>query len=86
MIGRVQGKQDAVETPIGLVPTQSALDWDGLPLSASDREALLDVDRGEWSAEVTEMRAFFERFGTRLPPQLARSLDSLERSLSRVAV
>jgi len=86
MIGRVQGKQDAVETPIGLVPTQSALDWDGLPLSASDREALLDVDRGEWSAEVPEMRAFFERFGTRLPPQLARSLDSLERSLSRVAV
>jgi GTP-dependent phosphoenolpyruvate carboxykinase len=47
---------------------------------------LLQVDRGEWSAEVPEIRAFFERFGERLPEDLTRSLSALERDLAKVAV
>ena len=34
--------------------------------------ALLRVDRDEWAAEVPEIRAFFERFGSRLPAELTR--------------
>jgi GTP-dependent phosphoenolpyruvate carboxykinase len=44
------------------------------------------VDRGEWAAEVPEIRAFFERFGRRLPAELGRSLSALEEDLARVAV
>ena len=66
MIDRVKGRGAAEETPIGLVPTQAALNWDGLDLSRAQREALLRVDRAEWAAEVPEIRAFFDRFGT--PP------------------
>ncbi len=47
---------------------------------------LLRVDRAEWAAEVPEVRAFFERFGERLPGELARSLSALESDLARVAV
>ena len=86
IVGRVKGNADAVETPIGLVPVDSSIDWSGLALSASDRAMLLRVDRAEWAAELPELRAFFERFGTRLPAELASSLDSLERDLSRAAV
>jgi phosphoenolpyruvate carboxykinase (GTP) len=86
MIDRVKGKGAAEETPIGLVPTEAALDWSGLPLSAAQRRELLAVDRGEWAAEIPEIRAFFERFGGRLPGELDRSLSALEQDLSRVAV
>src|SRR5262245_20960375 len=86
MIDRVKGRGAAEETPIGLVPGDSALDWDGLGLGASERQALLRVDRGEWAAELPEIRAFFDRFGDRLPAELAARLSLLEQDLARVAV
>jgi phosphoenolpyruvate carboxykinase (GTP) len=86
MIDRVKGRGSAAETPIGLVPTEPSLDWDGLALSGPERQGLLGVDRAEWAAEVPEIRAFFERFGGRLPAELERSLSALEQDLARVAV
>ncbi|HYN05479.1 MAG TPA: phosphoenolpyruvate carboxykinase (GTP), partial [Vicinamibacteria bacterium] len=85
MIDRVKGRGSATETPIGLVPTESALDWDGLALSRPERQGLLGVDRAEWAAEAPEIRAFFDRFGGRLPAEMERSLSALEQDLARVA-
>jgi phosphoenolpyruvate carboxykinase (GTP) len=85
MIDRVKGKGGATETPIGLVPTQSAVDWDGLDLSPAERATLLQVDRGEWAAEVPDIRAFFDRFGCRLPDALGHSLDALSGQLTATA-
>jgi phosphoenolpyruvate carboxykinase (GTP) len=86
MIERVKGRGAAEETPIGLVPAESALDWEGLSLDAAARRTLLAVDRGEWAAEVPEIRTFFERFAERLPPALGSALAALESDLSRVTV
>jgi phosphoenolpyruvate carboxykinase (GTP) len=86
MIDRVKGKGGAEDTPIGLVPTPSALDWEGLGLSGAQRESLLRVDRGEWAAEVPEIRAFFDRFGNRLPAEMAQSLATLNEQLTAAAV
>jgi phosphoenolpyruvate carboxykinase (GTP) len=84
MIERVKGRGGAVETPIGLVPDESSLDWSGLPLSSSERRLLLTVERGEWESEVPQIRAFFERFGSHLPRELSESLRTLERDLATV--
>ena len=86
IIERVKGRATAEETPIGLVPTQGALNWDGLRLSAAERQLLLRVDRGEWASEVPEIRAFFDRFGDRLPQELDAGLAGLEQDLAKVAV
>jgi phosphoenolpyruvate carboxykinase (GTP) len=86
MIGRVKGKAAAEDTPIGLVPAESSLDWDGLGLGPAERQQLLRVDRGEWAAEVPEIRAFFSRFGDHLPAELTERLATLEQDLARVAV
>ena len=86
MIDRVKGNAAAQETPIGLVPTEGALNWDGLSLSLAERQLLLAVDRAEWAAEVPDIRAFFDRFGERLPAELGAGLRALEQDLSRVAV
>jgi phosphoenolpyruvate carboxykinase (GTP) len=86
MIDRVKGQAGATETPVGLVPRPDALNVDGLPLSRGEVDALLRVDREEWAAEVPEIKGFFDRFGPRLPPELARGLSSLERELATAAV
>jgi phosphoenolpyruvate carboxykinase (GTP) len=86
MIDRVKGRGAAEETPIGLVPAESALDWDGLGLGTSERQALLRVERSEWAAELPEIRAFFDRFGDRLPAELTARLSALEQDLAKVAV
>jgi phosphoenolpyruvate carboxykinase (GTP) len=86
MIERVKGRAAAEETPIGLVPTEGALNWDGLRLSAAERQMLLKVDRSEWASEVPEIRAFFDRFGERLPGELGAGLLALEQDLAKVAV
>ncbi len=86
MIDRVKGRGAAEETPIGYVPTQAALNWDGLDLSRAQREALLRVDRAEWAAEVPELRAFFDRFGRRLPAEMSQSLATLNGQLTAAAV
>jgi phosphoenolpyruvate carboxykinase (GTP) len=86
MIDRVKGKAGATETPVGDVPTPGALNLDGLSLSQADVAALLKVDRDEWAAEVPEIRAFFDRFGDRLPDSLDRSLDALSQQLTTARV
>ena len=86
IIERVKGRATAEEAPIGLVPTEGALNWDGLRLSAAERQLLLRVDRGEWASEVPEIRAFFDRFGDRLPQELDAGLAGLEQDLAKVAV
>jgi phosphoenolpyruvate carboxykinase (GTP) len=86
MVDRIKGKGEATETPIGLVPTERALDWEGLSLTPADRARLLHVDRGEWAAEVPEIRAFFDRFRGRLPLALDRSLDALAGQLATTTV
>jgi phosphoenolpyruvate carboxykinase (GTP) len=86
MIERVKGMAAASETPIGLVPTADALNVDGLGLGRADVERLLSVDRDEWAAEVPDMRAFFDRFGDRLPAELSRALESLSRQVATARV
>src|SRR4029079_7076618 len=81
MVERIKGRGQAVETPVGYVPTPGALNTDGLDLSREDLQALLRVDNDEWTAEVPEMRAFFDKFGAALPRELNQALERLARDV-----
>ena len=67
---RSAGRGDAVETPIGFVPTPTALDVEGLNVTAADMTELLTVHRHEWSEEVPLIREHFATFGDDLPSKL----------------
>jgi phosphoenolpyruvate carboxykinase (GTP) len=73
---------EAVDTPIGRLPTVDALNTDGLDMPAEDLERILTVDPDEWKAEISDIREFFESFGDRLPPAMAAQLDALEARLN----
>jgi phosphoenolpyruvate carboxykinase (GTP) len=78
---RCDDEAEAVDTPIGRVPAPGAIDTDGLDVSASDLDSLLEVDSDEWRAELPLIHEHFATFGDRLPGALRDQLAALEERL-----
>ena len=74
---RLEGKADAVATPIGALPAQGALDVAGLGLSDEVLQTLTSVDVEVWREEASHIPPFYERFGGRLPPALWEEYEAL---------
>ncbi|HEY8472893.1 MAG TPA: phosphoenolpyruvate carboxykinase (GTP) [Natronosporangium sp.] len=81
IIGRLEGTAEAVETPIGFVPTPESLDLTGLDIPREDLEAVLRVDPEEWKAEIPQVTEWFAKFGDKLPGVLWAELDALKARL-----
>jgi phosphoenolpyruvate carboxykinase (GTP) len=81
IVRRCEGQGEAVETPIGLVPSPGDLDVDGLSLPDEALQTLLTVDEDAVRAELGQVREHLAKFGDRLPEELARQLETLERRL-----
>jgi phosphoenolpyruvate carboxykinase (GTP) len=78
---RVEGVGEAVETPIGHLPTADALDLSGLDVSAENMKALLSVDREGWRQEAAGLAKYYDEFGDRLPAELRKQLAALTERL-----
>jgi phosphoenolpyruvate carboxykinase (GTP) len=70
MIARVEGRADAVETPVGLLPSEGGIDLDGLELTGEAREKLFGFEREGWRAEFESIGAYLEEYGPRMPQAL----------------
>ncbi|MCC5869677.1 MAG: phosphoenolpyruvate carboxykinase (GTP) [Gammaproteobacteria bacterium] len=80
MIDRCEGRIEARDTPIGLLPHPGDLDTDGLAVEDDTLEALLSVDSSAWQQEMTEIGKYLESFGERVPAELkARQEEVLKR-------
>jgi phosphoenolpyruvate carboxykinase (GTP) len=78
---RTAGRGDAVETPIGFVPSMSALNVEGLNVTVADMSELLTVHNDEWRHEVPRIREHFAEFGDELPAKLHAEVNRLEAKL-----
>jgi phosphoenolpyruvate carboxykinase (GTP) len=81
-IERIEGTAPALDTPIGWVPTTSALDLDGLGSPLADIEAALKVDLDEWRAEIPLIEQWFVTIGDRLPTALRHEITALQLRLA----
>ena len=79
---RVDGDADAIDTPIGKLPTKDALDTDGLEIDDADLDEILSVDVAGWQAAIPQIREHYDRFGDRLPATLDMAVDTLEARLA----
>ncbi|MGB8197249.1 MAG: phosphoenolpyruvate carboxykinase (GTP) [Acidimicrobiales bacterium] len=79
---RTAGRGDALETPIGYVPTTTALNVEGLNVSDADMAELLTVHNDEWRDEVPKIREHYATFGDDLPSSLHAEVDRLEANLA----
>lgn len=81
MCERIEGKVKAKKTPIGLMPDDGDLDLSGLEISNDNMKELMSVDKGEWNAEIPDIKRHFAEFGDRLPERLGRQLQELKKRL-----
>jgi len=81
MFRRCDGEAGAVETPIGLLPAVEDLDTAGLEMPAEDLAELLRVDGAAIVAELPQLEEHYDRFGGRLPSELATQLATLRERL-----
>jgi phosphoenolpyruvate carboxykinase (GTP) len=81
IIDRVEGKAEAVKTPLGLQPRYEDLEWTGLDFSRERFEELSKVDPVVWHREVKDHAELYEKLKARMPRELYEQRDQLERSL-----
>ena len=85
VVERLDGQADAVETPIGFVPTPGAIDTDGLDVTPEQLEAAVRFDAEEWKAELPLIEEWFAKFGDTLPAPLRAELDRLTKGLAETS-
>ncbi|MHC4871038.1 MAG: phosphoenolpyruvate carboxykinase (GTP) [Planctomycetota bacterium] len=81
MCERVEGKVDAVETPIGLMPKEGDLDLNGLDLPAEDYAELMKVDAELFKASLGEAEEYLSQFGDKLPSAMKDQFEALKKRL-----
>ena len=81
ILARCEGKVGARKTAIGYVPHVDDIIGAGLDVSRDTLAGILNVDKGLWLQEVDGIRAFYARFGDRLPAELTRQLDKMDAAL-----
>ena len=79
VIDRCRGEAEAVETPIGYVPTTESIDLTGLDVPVANLEKLFSVDRADWLEEAGRIEEFFQQFGDRFPTELREELCGMRR-------
>jgi phosphoenolpyruvate carboxykinase (GTP) len=72
ILERVEGRGEAKETPIGYVPTRTALTLDGLKIAPESLDELFRVNADNWESDLADSREFFAKFGERLPAELRK--------------
>ncbi len=82
MCERVEGKVDAVKTPIGLLPRIDDLDLRGISIPPQDIEELLKVDIDAWKAEIPDIDKHFSQFKDRFPERLKKQFEALKGRLA----
>jgi len=81
MCERVEGKVNAIETPIGLMPKDGDLTLDGLDIPADDWAELMKVDTDLFKATLADAKEYLAKFGDKLPVRMTEQLNALEARL-----
>ena len=82
ILERVEGTGDHVDTPIGRVPTSSAIDTSGLDIDEPTMAKLVQVDAEGWRQEIPQIEEHYASLGERLPEALRDELKELEKRLA----
>ena len=82
ILARAFDEADAVETPSGEEPRPEDINVDGLDIGVDTVRDLLTVDRDLWRGEVADIKAFYAKFGDKVPHELLDQLATLEHNLS----
>jgi phosphoenolpyruvate carboxykinase (GTP) len=78
---RCEGTAEAVESPIGYLPSPGSINTEGLDVSEEDMAALEEFDPELVKAELPSIHEHYAKFGDALPQELRDQLKKLEAAL-----
>ena len=78
---RCDGVADAIETPIGNLPTIDAMDFSGLGLDETAIAELLRVEIDGWLQEIPLIKEYYSKFGDKVPKELLTQITELQARL-----
>ena len=78
---RCNGSADAIDTPIGKMPTLDGVDFDNLEMDDADKANLLRVDVEGWLQELPGIEEYYDSFGNHLPEELRQQIKALKKRL-----
>jgi len=81
IIGRCRGSAEAVNTPVGKLPSPGAINRAGLEIDDGDLSELLRVDTHAWAWELDEIGDYLQSYGKRTPKALIAELNRVAASL-----
>ncbi|MBX2947609.1 MAG: phosphoenolpyruvate carboxykinase (GTP) [Cyclobacteriaceae bacterium] len=83
IVQKSRGEVNAVESPIGWMPTYDDMDWTGLDFTEDQFESIMAIDREEWKAELLQHAELFERMYDKLPKEFIFMRELLLSNLWR---
>ncbi|MCU0357408.1 MAG: phosphoenolpyruvate carboxykinase (GTP) [Cyclobacteriaceae bacterium] len=83
IVQKSRGEVNAVESPIGWMPTYDDIDWSGLDFSHEQFESITTIDREEWKTELLQHAELFEKMYDKLPKEFIFMRELLLSSLWR---
>ena len=81
IVERCRGRARAVESPVGLVPDYTDLNWTGLAFDADRFAAVMQARRDEWARELASHDELFGKLGAKHPPALKAERAQLAQRL-----
>ncbi|MBQ2897518.1 MAG: phosphoenolpyruvate carboxykinase (GTP) [Clostridia bacterium] len=81
ILDRCENRAGAVDSAIGYLPEDGAVDTTDLDLNPDVLKELLSVDKDIWMEDVVNQKEYFAQFGDRLPKEIAKQLEILENNL-----
>jgi phosphoenolpyruvate carboxykinase (GTP) len=80
---RCDGAAEAIETPIGNLPTIDAMDFSGLGLDETAIAELLRVEIDGWLQEIPMIKEYYAKFGDRVPAEFHEQLKDMQNRLEK---
>jgi phosphoenolpyruvate carboxykinase (GTP) len=81
ILERCEGRGKAIETPIGFTPALEGINREGLNVSESVMQSLLNVDAAEWVDAVVGQEDFMKTYGSHMPHSMWDEHDELARRI-----
>jgi phosphoenolpyruvate carboxykinase (GTP) len=81
MCERVEGKIDAVKTPIGYMPQEGDLDLTGMDFPPEDYKELMRVNTEAFKSDLADAEKYFAQFGEKMPQKLKKQLAAMKERL-----
>jgi phosphoenolpyruvate carboxykinase (GTP) len=83
ILQRCEGKGEAVRTPIGYLPTSTAINTDGLDgMSDATMRELLSIEPNAWRQELKAVKEYFNGYGEHMPKALVDEHDRIAGELN----